>query len=100
MGADCFVTTAKGKTAKEAFREAVDEAQYKYGHGGYTGTIAEKHDFTMDKGFKPDPASEKPVIEQAQDYAWTKVEDEDKYGPAVGLDLGEGQFLFYGVAKC
>lgn len=42
MGAANFVTTATGRDAREAFSSAVREAQYEYGHGGYTGTIAEK----------------------------------------------------------
>jgi len=33
---------AKGKTAQEAFDAAVAQARHEYGHGGYTGTIAEK----------------------------------------------------------
>jgi hypothetical protein len=42
MGAVNFYCEAEGKTLSEAFRSAVDEAYYEYGHRGYTGTIAEK----------------------------------------------------------
>lgn len=42
MGATNFETTATGKTLAEAFRNAVDDARYWHGHGGYSGTIAEK----------------------------------------------------------
>jgi hypothetical protein len=42
MGACDFESVGFGKTANDAFRQAVSEAQYEYGHGGYTGTIAEK----------------------------------------------------------
>lgn len=42
MGADTFITIGSGKTFDEAFRAAVKQAQWEYGHGGYTGTIAEK----------------------------------------------------------
>lgn len=45
MGACDFETRSWGKTAQEAFRKAVGDAQYEHGHGGYTGTIAEKDDF-------------------------------------------------------
>jgi hypothetical protein len=45
MGAEQFRTTAKGATASEAFGLARDQAAWEYGHGGYTGTIAEKSDF-------------------------------------------------------
>ena len=47
MGAMGFITTAKGRTAKEAFRAAVEDARHWNGHGGYTGTVAEKSDFIM-----------------------------------------------------
>jgi hypothetical protein len=45
MGADNFTATALGKTAGDAFRSAVEHAQWEDGHGGYTGTIAEKHSY-------------------------------------------------------
>lgn len=47
MGADNFATFSTGDTAKEAFFQEVEEAHYWYGHGGYTGTIAEKDEFIM-----------------------------------------------------
>lgn len=45
MGADEFSAVAAGRDAAEAFRAAVDNARFMHGHGGYSGTIAEKHDF-------------------------------------------------------
>lgn len=45
MGATDFQTYAAGKTPADAFRAARENAQYQSGHGGYTGTIAEKGDF-------------------------------------------------------
>lgn len=45
MGACDFAAAAHGKTAREAFARAVERAQWEHGHGGYTGTVAEKHDF-------------------------------------------------------
>jgi len=45
MGATSFFTTATGKTVREAYKSAVDDAYYWNGHGGYTGTIAEKSGF-------------------------------------------------------
>ena len=47
MGASDFRTSARGNTAREAFDNAVKEAQYDRGHSGYTGTIAEKGSFRM-----------------------------------------------------
>lgn len=42
MGATTFFTYGAGRNVNEAFRSAQDDARYEYGHGGYTGTIAEK----------------------------------------------------------
>lgn len=42
MGATTFTTVAAGKTADDAYNAAVRDALYWHGHGGYTGTIAEK----------------------------------------------------------
>jgi len=48
-GAVDFQTVGKGKNVQEAFNDAVSEAQYENGHGGYSGTIAEKHSFVLIK---------------------------------------------------
>jgi hypothetical protein len=45
MGACDFVQEGIGKDAKDAFWKAQDEAAYLYGHGGYSGSLAEKGDF-------------------------------------------------------
>lgn len=45
MGANSFEANAYGKTPSEAFHAAREHAQWEHGHGGYSGTIAEKGDF-------------------------------------------------------
>lgn len=47
MGASSFFVIVEGKTAKQAFDRAVRDAQHEHGHGGYSGTIAEKHSFVQ-----------------------------------------------------
>lgn len=47
MGAADFEAIGLGQTVSKAFVAAVQDAQYEYGHGGYTGTIAEKGDFEL-----------------------------------------------------
>ncbi|MFB7378575.1 hypothetical protein ACFC6U_27935 [Kitasatospora purpeofusca] len=42
MGAERFTTYQDGIDVTHAFRDAVENARYEYGHRGYTGTIAEK----------------------------------------------------------
>lgn len=67
MGGTNFETTATGKTAREAFANAVSQAQWEHGHGGYTGTIAEKPGFTE---FSV-PLADLPPREQAVER-WNK----------------------------
>lgn len=97
MGAEFFNVKSIGKTAKEAFKKAVEEAQYDYGHAGYTGTIAEKKDFVMldlPEGMNP------------YDYiALNHPSIDDKWGPAGCIELSqtpgsdEKEFLFFGWAS-
>jgi hypothetical protein len=42
MGADQFSEVLIGRDLGKLFDQAVKDAQYNYGHAGYTGTIAEK----------------------------------------------------------
>jgi hypothetical protein len=96
MGASDFQIKAKGKDAKEAFTNAVLQAEYDHGHAGYTGTIAEKTEFEMiplPKGVNP------------EEYASNLIDEgdpriDDKWGPAGCFDLGNGEYLFFGWASC
>lgn len=94
MGAATFYTEAKGRTAVEAFRHARERALWNNGHGGYTGTIAEKHDFTMIAC---------PPGETPRDHADALIDAGDprvstKRGPASCIDCGDGTFAFFGWA--
>lgn len=81
MGANTFLTEARGSTAQEAFDSAVAAAQYDHGHSGYTGTIAEKSSFKVVTG-DPDPDR-----------------FDDKWGPAGCIALGDDLFVFFGWAS-
>lgn len=95
MGACDFRVKAKGKTAKEAFKNAVDEARYNYGHGGYTGSIAEKNEFKMihvPEGMDP------------YEYVGVLIENDDKriadkWGPAGCIKIRDDEYLFFGYAS-
>lgn len=95
MGAQTFATVAKGKTAQKAFDHARDEAAWEHGHGGYTGTIAEKSNFVM----IPAVEGEKPMdtAERLIDEGDPRVDD--KWGPAGCIDCGDGKYLFFGWAS-
>jgi hypothetical protein len=95
MGACTFGTTAKGKTAEEAFTTARKEAQYESGHGGYTGTIAEKTNFTM---------IECPAGMDPYEFAHGLIDKgdrrvDDKWGPAGCIKIKDGEFYFFGWAS-
>lgn len=95
MGACTFWVEAEGKTAREAFDAAVKEARYNHGHGGYSGTIAEKSGFTT---------ISVPAGKDAHDFAGELLDAcdsrvDDKWGPAGCVALGNGKFLFFGWAS-
>lgn len=101
MGATTFVQYATGETAEAAFAAAVAKAQYDYGHSGYTGTIAEKHDFIL-LPLSDERRAELNEYPYSFSYAfndpdWDKVDD--KWGPAGCYDLGDGRYLFFGWAS-
>lgn len=100
MGASEFVTTGKGKTAQEAFKNARENAQYESGHSGYTGTIAEKDSFEMVKGIV-----EVPTVGEAHDLAEKLMNEDDKtygdkWGPAHCIRVSKGSlYVFFGWAS-
>lgn len=96
MGAMDFTTRADGKTAKEAFKSAVDDACWEYGHGGYTGTIAEKAGFEMVEPINGE--SVRDCIERCMN------DDDhfcqDKWGPAACVKSDkEDEWIFFGWAS-
>lgn len=104
MGATPFMTKAKGKTAAEAFKAAVDEALHDYGHRGYTGTIAEKKISGFVELEVPEAWAMLP-----ERFARMKMQEErpqeegswgDKWGPAACVRLGLDEWLFFGTASC
>lgn len=84
----------RGRTARECFDEATSEARYDNGHGGYTGTIAEKHDFKMVK--LPAGLTFADLDYDTEFNGWNPYED--KWGPAGCIDDGDA-FVFFGSAS-
>lgn len=85
MGAYDFATYQDGTDPAQAFRDAVEAAQREHGHGGYTGTIAEKYSYRI--------ATDTPMTEDAaEDYAYQLLAADDcpfsdKYGPAGAIPV-------------
>ncbi len=97
MGADTFMMGAEGDNANEAFGRARREAQHMEGHGGYTGTIAEKDSFVM--------IDAKGTISEKMRFARELINDcderiDDKWGPAGCIKVEDGKYLFFGWASC
>ena len=115
MGASNFVTIGKGKTAQEAFDRLTQEARYYHGHGGYTGTIAEKRsfvEFPRPKGMRKTTILKLVGALGAVSYpdaieaAYPKLPIrrmwdvyDDKWGPALCIALSKGEYIFGGFAS-
>lgn len=118
MGACNFEAYAIGKDAKSAFLKAREEAQWESGHGGYTGTIAEKDSFIM---FVRTPRkSWGKCVNELMDMETGNKTIDDKWGPAGCMDItkeiraelkagkrngpkiprGQKYFVFFGMASC
>ena len=95
MGAVVFMTVGEGATAKKAFDDLVYEARYNHGHGGYTGTIAEKNSFVMIP--MPDGADAFKYAEQLIDDCDPRVDD--KWGDAGCIHFKDNLYLFFGWAS-
>lgn len=106
--------------AAVVFRAAVERAKYEHGHGGYTGTIAEKDTFVLFEPPKGQGANAARLVQGydgkaldtllnalEKDPAFSRVYN-DKWGPAVCVYLGQSKgrsypkthaFLFCGWAS-
>jgi hypothetical protein len=104
MGAEVFENYSQGKNPEEAFKNAVNEAHYWHGHGGYTGTIAEKGDYSvfecptgvtatqlMDWAYQCSCVDSKKLNDVPEKHRQlvTNIVDvfDDKWGPAVCIPL-------------
>jgi len=122
MGAEIFSTYQSGKDVAQAFREAVNAAAWEHGHGGYTGTLAEKDDYVVIGGDGAElqprmnwtrlevewPDATPVSLGQAQATADRLLDEadprvDDKWGPAGAIAVGSGGkvegWLFFGWAS-
>jgi len=88
MGACDFQHYADGIDVKKAFDTATSEAAYEHGHGGYSGTLAEKSNYVV--------ITSTPLLErEAYALADQLMEDDDprisdKWGPAGAIPVIKG----------
>lgn len=129
MGAAAFSVIGNGRDVDLAFADAVSTARVENGDywpDGYSGTIAEKQSFkefvfpggwknraTVDVAMILDElfqllidASGAPPAEALIDLVGPETADlmictfNDKWGPAVALQVGESRWSFMGWASC
>jgi hypothetical protein len=81
MGADFFTETGSGSNVEQAFDNATEQSRYDHGSEGYTGTLAEKGDYTVvDRAVRWE--------KDAADFAETNANHPlvaDKWGPAGAI---------------
>lgn len=83
MGADQFEATSHGTDVADAFRTAREQARWDHGHGGDSGTIAEKDDYVMSSSTVfADLTAARAHAKQAID----KDEVAGKWGPASAVE--------------
>ena len=110
MGATIFYNQAKGTSPKAVFKQEKEEAQWEYGHGGYSGTIAEKSGFSMSRKSSYIDADEcvemvdefdSEDIDQFHYYDLKRVFNifDDKWGDSLCVPTEDG-FIFCGWASC
>ena len=94
-GSESFINVAYGNNAKECFNELVQEAQHRYGHSAYNGTISTQVGYNVLK-------MEFNSRTEAESYADTNIDSVEKYNcEAVKFtENGRTGFVFYGWAAC
>jgi hypothetical protein len=70
MGAEFFCQKGYGSSPDKAFASAQSEACHEYGHGGYTGTLAEKEGYVL---IKPTAAEYKAALAYKIDPLKAKI---------------------------
>jgi len=91
MGAADFAELVRIPNVKEAFATATDNAAHDHGHGGYSGTIAEKSGYAIiDQTVRTTRAAYAFAQELIDDYerddAVTAIV-QDKWGPAAAIPV-------------
>jgi hypothetical protein len=81
-GGTDFSTFVQNPEPRAAFREAVEDARHESGHGGYSGTIAEKSDFEVRR-------REPMTRDEARRFVDDDLEKNDKWGPAFAIPIAE-----------
>ena len=107
MGAEQFVEYGSGVDIQDAFYKVVEQALWEFGHGGYSGTIAEKGECRELKMSVPQPmidSRDGDIIQASEDFAYYCLDEEDKWwddkwGPCAGFHVKDDLYCFFGWAS-
>jgi len=88
-GATDFSVYELGQDAGRAFKDAIDEARREYGQRSYSGTISEKSGYGY-KIYRKEPF---PSVSEAEDWAWKKYPNLDKWGHAGAVPVAPPKVL-------
>lgn len=108
MGAYEFRSFDANEDAAQAFSQAREEAAYQHGHGGYTGTIAEKPGYRIFE--VPAGVTVEAVIDAFEAFDWDSPRPEwmpesiadqygDKWGDCIAIKEPTGGWHFIGMAS-
>jgi hypothetical protein len=81
-GGSSFEEYVQNPDVKAAWRQAIDDAIHEHGHGSYSGTIKEKNEYEIRRR---DPMTK----EEAYEFMSKDMENNDKWGPAFAIPIGE-----------
>ncbi len=100
MGSYSFSTFNDGENLEQAFSDARDAAAWEHGHGGYTGTIAEKGEVVV---IQRTPLASKDAHALADEMiTFGDPRIDDKWGPAGAIRIKDDEhdgWLFFGHAS-
>lgn len=96
MGAQVFSDFNQATDPKQAFEGARDDAKWEHGHGGYSGSIAEKDSFVI--------VGDAPTAKEAHKLGSELIDADDprisdKWGPAGAIRVAAGGWVFFGWAS-
>src|SRR5688500_15718463 len=89
MGGTTFEGLYAGADANETFSRAVSEAAHEYGHGGYTGSLAEKHSFVIIQHQPLTPKAAFALAEKLISDGDPRIDD--KWGDAGAIPVVTGK---------
>lgn len=98
MGAGTFITEADGSDLAIAFQAAREAAAYEHGHGGYTGTLAEKDDVVVIEATPLNPNAAYALATRLINEGDPRVDD--KWGPAgaIAVNRDTREVTFTGLS--